>query len=186
MKTSPNGIKFLKNHEGCRLHAYPDPESALFKECEKRKISPYSGGYKAIKNWPNIKALPWTIGYGHTNNVRPDDVITQAQADKLLLIELVPRENAINKLVKVPLTQNQFDALVSFVYNEGIAALQKSTLLRKLNAKDYIGAANELIHVKGTNERGRDIYDGWIYAGGAISNGLVTRRKDEKALFLKK
>jgi lysozyme len=78
----------------------------------------------------------------------------------------------VSKLVKVPLSQNQFDALVSFEYNVGYGNFSKSTLLRKLNLKDYIGASKE--------------FDKWVYANKKKLTGLVKRRKSEKELFLKK
>lgn len=79
----------------------------------------------------------WTIGYGHTRGVRPGDSINIEQAGQLLEADLMEAERAVNALVKVPLTENQFSALVSFVFNEGEAAFSKSTLLTKLNEGGY-------------------------------------------------
>jgi lysozyme len=79
-------------------------------------------------------------------------------------------ERAVNGAVKVPLTQNQFDALVSLSYNIGVGAFKKSTLLKKLNSGDYKGAANQ--------------FDVWVNAGGKRLAGLVRRRAIEKKLFL--
>jgi lysozyme len=111
-----------------------------------------------------------TNGWGHTKNVKPGK-ITQAEADKNLAEDLVEYETAVNSLVKVPLTQNQFDALVSIFYNCGARDLAKSTLLRKLNAKDYKGCAEE--------------FHRWNKANGKVLEGLTRRRLAESKLFLK-
>ncbi len=111
-----------------------------------------------------------TIGYGHTNNVRLDDVLTQDEAEKLLDIDIKIKENELNKLIKVPVTQNQYDALISFVFNLGVGNLKNSTLLRLLNQKNYKGAAQQ--------------FDRWVYAGNKVLAGLVKRRAEEKELFL--
>ena len=118
----------------------------------------------------------WTIGFGtikYPNGVRVKrgDKCTEAQAEQYLRNDLIKFENAVNRLVKVPLNQNQFDALISFTYNLGETNLNSSTLLKKLNTKDYAGAAKELLR--------------WNRAGGRILNGLVKRRKIEMELFLK-
>ncbi|MGS1815167.1 lysozyme [Klebsiella oxytoca] len=148
MQTSPEGIALIKGFEGCRLTAYPDPGT---------------GG------------APWTIGYGWTypvdgKPIKPGMKIDQATADRLLKTGLVSYENDVLKLVKVKLSQNQFDALVSFVYNVGSRALSTSTLLKKLNAGDIKGAADEFLR--------------WNKAGGKVLNGLTRRREAERALFL--
>ncbi|EDH9820259.1 TPA_asm: lysozyme, partial [Salmonella enterica subsp. enterica serovar Typhimurium] len=83
---------------------------------------------------------------------------------------LVGYENDVSRLVKVKLTQGQFDALVSFAYNLGARTLSSSTLLRKLNSGDYAGAADEFLR--------------WNKAGGKVLNGLTRRREAERALFL--
>nr|WP_241389545.1 lysozyme [Serratia proteamaculans]ANV21598.1 Mur1 [Serratia proteamaculans]ULG13358.1 Mur1 [Serratia proteamaculans]ULG13571.1 Mur1 [Serratia proteamaculans]ULG13683.1 Mur1 [Serratia proteamaculans]ULG15134.1 Mur1 [Serratia proteamaculans] len=136
-----NGLKLIKHFEGLRLRAY---------QCS---------------------ANVWTIGYGHTAGVGPDDVITEEQAISFLRQDVAESERAVNQYVHVPLTQNQFDALVSFVFNLGVGNFRTSTLLKKLNAGDYDGAAQEF---------GR-----WIHAGGKALPGLVRRREAESALFLK-
>ena len=111
----------------------------------------------------------WTIGYGHTQGVKPDMVISQLQAERFLRQDLKRFEDAVTSLVKVPVTPNQFSALVSFAYNVGAGALYDSTLLRKLNQKDYKGAANEFLR--------------WNKAGGKVLPGLTRRRLAEKDLF---
>lgn len=112
----------------------------------------------------------WTIGYGHTRGVIPGDVITEKEAEIFLAEDLEDAESAVNEYVEVKLNQNQFDALVSFVYNLGAGNFKSSTLLRKLNAGDYLGAANE--------------FKRWNKAGGKVLNGLVRRRAAECNLFI--
>ena len=117
----------------------------------------------------------WTIGYGttrvHGNKVVPGMVCTREEAEEYLYDELEPVAERISAMVKVPLTQNQFDALCSFSYNLGTGALQSSTLLRKLNAGDYNGSANE--------------FPKWDHAGGKKVAGLTRRREAERNLFTK-
>lgn len=100
MKTGINGFNLIKEFEGLRLHTYKCP------------------------------ADRWTIGYGHTADVSANDVITEAQAISLLYQDVAESERAVNKYVHVPLTQNQFDALVSFVFNLGVGSFRTSTLLK--------------------------------------------------------
>lgn len=110
-----------------------------------------------------------TIGYGFTKGVKEGDVITKAEANSRLIRELNEHASIINEHVKVKLHQWEYDALASFIYNVGVGAFGKSTLLRKLNKGDYEGAARELLR--------------WNRAGGVIVNGLTRRRKSEKFLF---
>jgi lysozyme len=134
-----NGLNLIKHFEGLRLRAY---------QCS---------------------AHVWTIGYGHTADVGENDVITEEEALYFLHQDLAESERAVNQYVHVPLTQNQCDALVSFVFNLGAGNFLTSTLLKKLNSGDD-GAAQEF---------GR-----WIHAGGKALPGLVRRREAERALFL--
>lgn len=118
----------------------------------------------------------WTIGFGTTiypnqHKVKKGDRCSDAQATQYMQHDLNKFEHAVNKMVTVPLTQNQFDALVSLSYNIGIGALRNATLLKKLNSGDYQAAANQ--------------FDVWINAGGKRVQGLVNRRAREKKLFLK-
>lgn len=114
MRFSANGIAALKLREACRLKAYRDTKGV------------------------------WTIGWGTTGpGIHAGLVCTQAKADGEFLRHCATVEQAINSLVKVPLTQNQYDALVSFVYNIGVFNFQQSTMLRRLNALDYVSAAKE-------------------------------------------
>ncbi|CZY50484.1 lysozyme [Enterobacter hormaechei] len=145
MQTSEKGISLIKEFEGCKLNAYQDSVGV------------------------------WTIGYGWTQPVdgkpiRAGMTIKQETAERLLKTGLVSYESDVSRLVKVGLTQGQFDALVSFTYNLGARSLSTSTLLRKLNAGDYAGAADEFLR--------------WNKAGGKILNGLTRRREAERALFL--
>lgn len=140
MKTGVNGLNLIKQFEGLKLHAYRCPADV------------------------------WTIGYGHTVSVGANDVITEEQAIDLLRQDVAESERAINQHVHVPLTQNQFDALISFIFNLGVGNFRTSTLLKKLNAGDYEGAAQE--------------FRRWVKAGGKTLPGLVRRREAESALFL--
>ena len=131
-----------------------------------------------IKKWEGLRlkaylcpANVWTIGYGHTKGVHPDMVITTQTADELLREDLRWVEDTINESVKVELTQNQYDALASFIYNVGAGAFKKSTMLRKLNDMDYHGASKE--------------FPRWNKGGGVVLQGLVKRRQEEQELFRK-
>tara|TARA_R110000868_G_scaffold407045_1_gene688110 strand:- start:1253 stop:1789 length:537 start_codon:yes stop_codon:yes gene_type:complete len=113
----------------------------------------------------------WTIGYGHTKTAKPGMKITQRGAEELLRHDLAWVEAVINKYVKVPLKQNQYDAVASLIYNVGGTAFSKSTILRKLNANDFHAASLE--------------FKRWNKAGGHIVNGLVRRREAERVQFVK-
>ncbi|EPH0070380.1 lysozyme, partial [Acinetobacter baumannii] len=110
--------------------------------------------------------------YPNGVRVKKGDTCTEQQAETYLKNDLTKFEVVINKLVKVSLTQNQFDALASFTYNLGETNLANSTLLKKLNKGDYQGAADQFLV--------------WNKAGGKVMKGLVRRREAERALFLKK
>lgn len=145
MQTSDKGIALIKEFEGCKLTAYQDSVGV------------------------------WTIGYGWTQpvdgkTIRAGMTIKQETAERLLKTGLVSYESDVSRLVKVGLTQGQFDALVAFTYNLGARSLSTSTLLRKLNAGDYTGAAAEFMS--------------WNKAGGKALKGLTRRREAERALFL--
>ena len=112
----------------------------------------------------------WTIGYGHTGNVRKGQKITKKEADELLDVDLSVFRKGVRNLVKVPLNQNQFGALVSFAYNVGLGNLKTSTLLRLLNEGNYTGAADQLLR--------------WNKSKGKVLTGLVRRREAERAVFL--
>jgi lysozyme len=136
-------------------------------------------GIDLIKFFEGFSSTPYicpggkrTIGYGH---VIPDGMdyesISEYEAEELLKVDLDEAENYVLRLVEVPLNQNQFSALVSFTYNLGYANLKTSTLLKKVNKKDYISAAQEFVR--------------WIFAGGNKQKGLMRRRCSEALLWLK-
>ena len=142
MKTSDKGVALIKAHEGKRLSSYRCP-----------------GGV-------------WTVGYGHTTaaghpTVVPGMRITEREAEDILKRDLSRFEDRVNKLVKVPLTQGQFDALVSFDFNTG--ALHSSSLLKKLNAGEHSRVPAQLMR--------------WTKGGGRELPGLVRRRRDEAELW---
>jgi len=143
MRVSEHGISLIKSHEGLRLMAYPDPGT---------------GGE------------PWTIGYGHTGNVRPGVAISEEQAEDLLREDLMKFEAAVLELLPIELSQSEFDALVSFAFNVGSYALQTSTLRKRLLA----------------NEPRCRVYQEelkrWNKGGNSILLGLVERRQEEADL----
>lgn len=110
-----------------------------------------------------------TIGYGHTKGVKLGDTCTKQQAEEWLENDFFMAKNDVRAVVKVPLRENQLDALASFVFNLGVRKLIQSTLLKKLNAGDYSGAAAE--------------FDKWVFAGKVKLNGLIKRRAKERQLF---
>jgi lysozyme len=87
----------------------------------------------------------WTIGFGHTREVFAGMTCSPIQADTWLMEDVKSVADTVNRLVRVALSQSQFDALVDFVFNVGVGHFEKSTLLRKLNARDYRGAADEFL-----------------------------------------
>ena len=111
----------------------------------------------------------WTIGYGHTRNVHKGEVITQQQADELLKQDLLVYEAGIN-VMKLNINQNQYDSLVSFAFNLGLGALQKSTLLKR-------------IKVNPNDTKIKDEFLRWSYAGGKQLKGLLLRRQAEANLY---
>ena len=132
-----------------------------------RKFITEKEGFKA--NAYQDSGGVWTIGYGHIKDVKPGDKVTLEEAGDLFEEDFEKHLKPL-KAVKVPLTDNQKIALVSFAYNVGPTAFKNSTLLKKINNNDFVGAADE--------------FDRWIYDNKVISNGLINRRKDEKKLFL--
>ena len=146
MHVNPSGIDLICNFEGLRLNAYDDGVGV------------------------------WTIGFGTTKypngiRVKKGDTCTLDQAKAYMQNDLKAFEQTVNSAVKVPVNQNQFDALVSLAYNIGSTAFKNSTLVKRLNEGDYKAAANQ--------------FDVWVNAGGKRMQGLVNRRTAEKALFLK-
>ena len=142
MRISQEGVNLIKHFEGCRLEAYKCPAGV------------------------------WTVGYGHTKGVKEGDAIEQEAAEAFLIEDLEAFEQAVARLVKVPITQQQFDALVSFTFNLGAGNLAASTLLRKLNNYQYAEVPEQMMR--------------WVKAGGQVLDGLVRRRAAEAALFQNK
>lgn len=137
---SAKGLALTEQFEGCSLAAYQDQVGV------------------------------WTIGYGHTGlDVKPGMTITSAQAQALLAQDVSSATACVNRVVTVQLTQEEFDALVDFVFNLGPGAFGNSTMLRELNAGDFTGAAAQ--------------FDLWDHAGGAVVAGLLRRRQAEADLF---
>ena len=133
-------------------------------------------GLTLIKQWEGLRldayrcsAGVWTIGYGHTANVREGMRITIEQAEAILLQDLEIFENAVSQAVTVDLSDNQYAALVSWTYNVGAAAMQKSTLVRKLNAGNYASVPGELAR--------------WNKIKGEANTGLSNRRAAEAGLW---
>ncbi len=132
-----------------------------------------------IKEWEKLRLkayMPtkndkWTIGWGHTSTAKKGMSISQAKAERLLRDDLAWVRQCLASSITVPLTQPQYDALASFVFNVGGSAFSSSTLLRKLNACDYVGAAEQLPR--------------WNKQAGKVLRGLTRRRADEMELFLK-
>jgi lysozyme len=145
MQASQNAYDLIKGLEGLELTAYRDISGKL------------------------------TIGYGTTEDVIEGMVINEDKATELLKRDIDRITIDINRVVKSPLTQNQFDALVSFVYNEGIETFKKSHLRKLLNLRDYRGAAQEFLNFIFIKQRGTKI----------VAKGLIARRTKEKDLFLK-
>jgi lysozyme len=139
MKISENGLELIKHFEGCELEAY------------------------------KCAAGVWTIGYGHIKTAVEGKVITQEEADNLLVEEIIEYEDYVRAAVEVPLKQYQFDALVSWTFNLGNGNLNASTMLKVLNAGDYEGVPAQMAR--------------WNKAGGKVLEGLIRRREAEGLLF---
>lgn len=141
MMTSPEGRALIETFEGLELKAYKDGNG-----------------------------IP-TIGYGHTQGVCMGDTCTKEQANAWLSEDLRTAEHAIGSLVKAPLNQNQYDALVSLCYNIGQGHFAQSTVLRELN--------------QGHTQQAADGFLMWNRVAGKVTPGLMNRREQERALFLK-
>lgn len=121
-------------------------------------------GFSSIAYTPLQGDTP-TIGFGSTENVKLGDTITVPEALNRLQRDVSVAESALSKCVFVPLSQNEFDAFSSLAYNIGNTAFCSSTLVKKLNAKDYVGACEQIKR--------------WVYFKGKVIPGLVNRREDE-------
>jgi lysozyme len=148
MKIDKIGLALIEKYEGCKLEAYPDPAT---------------GG------------IPWTIGYGNTyyedgTKVKKGDKITQSRADQLILNLLDHYEKGVDAMTIDNVTQNQFNALVSFAWNLGLQSLKSSTLLKKVNANP--------------NDKSIDAeFAKWNRGNGKIMAGLVARRAAESKMY---
>lgn len=140
MRISQAGIDLIKSFEGLKLEAYRDPVGVV------------------------------TIGWGHTKTARMGQRISRERAEELLRADVSEFEKCVSVALSVPVSQPQFDALVSWAYNVGCGAMRGSTLMRKLNAGDVQGAAGQFLR--------------WNKAGGRVLNGLTRRREAERKLFL--
>jgi lysozyme len=139
MRISNEGIDLIKHFEGCELKSY---------QCS---------------------AGVWTIGYGHTFCVKEGEKITQEAAEELLREDLQDFENYVEKMVEVDLSQNQFDALVSWTFNLGSGNLSRSTLLKVLNAGKHDEVPEQIKR--------------WNRANGKVLEGLKRRREAEAAMW---
>ncbi len=140
-------------------------------------------GIDLIKNFETLEckaylcpAGVWTVGWGTTfkpdgKKVTSKDEVTEKEALEYLKHDISDAEKTINMFVSIELTQNEFDALVSFVYNIGRENFRTSTLLKRLNNNDLIGIAIEFTY--------------WVHGGGKVLPGLVARRNKERELFMK-
>ena len=142
MKISANGLRIIKESEGLRLNAYPDPGSR--------------------------DGHPWTIGYGHTKNVKKGDRISKAKAEAFLRQDVEWAEREVSRL-GVDLSQNQFDALVSFAFNVGAGQFRSSSVARMAKAGRHDVVPSRL--------------DLWVKNDGRVMRGLVNRRAAEGALY---
>ena len=145
MKLSQKGVDFIKSHEALRLKAYQDSKGK------------------------------WTIGWGHTKGVKPGDVITREQAEQFIRDDFAWVERTLNAALvtgrdKPLVTQNEFDALCSLVFNIGSDAYLESTVRRKIKQGDKMAAARA--------------FKMWVYSDHKFIQGLANRRADEVRLFL--
>lgn len=139
MEYSKQGLKLTESFEGCRLTAYRDQIGR------------------------------WTIGYGHAVGVTPGETITQPEAEALLNADIQWAVSFVNNIVKVSLSQNEFDALVDFTFNLGSGNFQHSALLELVNQQKFAEAAQQ--------------FDLWDHAGGQVVAGLLRRRQAEEQEF---
>jgi len=157
MKVSQKCVEMIKHHEGVRTKPYQCP-ALLWTVGVGHVIVPEHGRLKLEER----KNLPIPDGW--------DRVVPMGEVDDILKKDLVRFESGVSRLCPVSLTQGQFDALVSFSFNVGLGNLQRSTIRMKVNRGDMEGAAEGFLD--------------WTKAGGKVLKGLVSRRNDERALFM--
>lgn len=135
-------------------------------------------GLALIKRFEGFSAMPYicpagyrTVGYGHLvkGSDRGEYPLSEAEAEALLLKDVAEAERAVAALIVVPLVQGQFDALVSFTFNLGSGALQRSSLRRVVNRQAHAEVPQQLLR--------------WVYSSGSILRGLVVRRQAEAQLY---
>ncbi len=156
MKVSQRCIDNIKKDEGVRQRPYQCP-ALLWTVGVGHVIDPMHGRMKL----EDRKNLPIPAGWDRT--------LSMEEVDEILRQDLTRFELGVSRLITVPLTQGQFDALVSFSFNVGLGNLQNSTLRMKVNRKDFEGAAEQFLV--------------WTKAGGKVLPGLVKRRTHEKEMF---
>ena len=157
MKVSAKALEVIRHHEGVRTKPYQCP-ALLWTIGVGHVIDPNHGRIPLTER----KALPIPEGWNRT--------ITMGEVDDILRDDLNRFERGVERFCPVPLTQGQFDALVSFSFNVGLGTLQRSTLRQKVLRGEMEGAADEFLK--------------YTIGGGKVLKGLVTRRNDERALFV--
>ncbi len=175
--------EFRKLAGGKLTQAQVDKINALIDEIQVKSMRVDNEGIDLIGQFEGLRLNSyddgvgvWTIGWGTTvypngQKVKKGDKITLEQAKQYKAHDLTKFEKAVNDAVKVPLNQNQFNALVSLAYNIGESAFTNSTLVKRLNDGNYKAAADQFL--------------AWVNAGGKRMQGLVNRRNKERELFLK-
>lgn len=161
------------------VHQASDDMANLINTHQRRFQPEYVSleGLTLIRSFEGFSATPYkdaagvlTIGYGHTKTAHKYSLITKQQAEDLLRQDIEPFERAVSRYVRVPLTQNEYDALVSLAYNIGVNGFAKSSLLKDLNQDNRLAAA--------------DHFRDWVHAGGRKNEGLKRRRDVERQVFL--
>ena len=144
---------------------------------QRNAVALSAAGLVALASWESFRSEPyrdiggvWTDGFGNTNNVQPSKSVSVPQALNQLLINVKSAEGAVNTCITKPMTQGEYDAFVKFTFNVGNRAFCNSTLVRKFNAGDNVGACNEL--------------NKWVYVKGQRVQGLANRREAERKLCL--
>jgi lysozyme len=178
VKTTPEAIEKIKRHEAFREYAYPDPASPLARECRKRGFK-FRWGFEPAKNLidklpDDLRKLhgnPWTVGYGETKGVTFEDRWGKDEAHRHLLRRIQEFEDGVLAACTREPNPNECGAMVSFAYNVGLGGFRKSSVLKAHNRGDHQAAARA--------------FGLWTKAGGVEMPGLVRRRADEAALYLK-
>ena len=148
----------------------------LLQKKESKNMNISQEGLSLIKKFEGVEynaykcaAGVWTIGYGHTAGVKEGDLVCQREAEEILDQDIKEFEGYVKDSVTVDLDQNQFDALVSWVFNLGPANLKASTMLKVLNSSDFDNVPAQIKR--------------WNKAGGKVLEGLIRRREAEALLF---